>query len=129
MTMLVESDSGPVTKADRGGGGAGGGRASTGVASATPTPQTSTDGEIGTAAIVLDQDPLTKSSLGIVPEIRDAVADSVPGATVLVGGGSAISYDFDQATERDLKLIVPLALLVIRSSSRSCCGRWSRRWC
>ncbi len=32
---------------------------------------------------------------------------------MLVGGGSAIQYDFDQATESDLKVIVPLALLVI----------------
>ena len=45
--------------------------------------------------------------------MRDAVDDSRRGATVLVGGGSAINYDFDQANERDLKLIVPLALLVI----------------
>ena len=33
--------------------------------------------------------------------------------TALVGGGSAISYDFDQAIESDFKLIAPLALLVI----------------
>ena len=111
MTMLVESDSGPVSKeqvARR--------RRRPRASTASPRrrrQQVSTDGTIGTAAIVLDQDPLTKSSLAIVPEIRDAVADSAPGATVLVGGGSAIQYDFDQATERDLRLIVPLALLVI----------------
>ena len=112
MTMLVESDDGPVTPEQI--------KAATaaaagvdGVASATPTPQKSSDGTIGTAAVVLEQDPYTKSALGIVPHIRDAVAESVPDATVLVGGGSAIQYDFDQATERDLKVIVPLALLVI----------------
>jgi putative drug exporter of the RND superfamily len=33
--------------------------------------------------------------------------------TVLVGGGSAINYDFNKANARDLKLIVPLALAVI----------------
>jgi RND superfamily putative drug exporter len=63
--------------------------------------------------VVLEGDPYTKSSLGVVPEIRDAVSHAVDGATVLVGGGSAIQYDFDQATESDLKLIVPLALLAI----------------
>ena len=101
MTMLVESDSGPVSK-EQVAAAAQAAAGVDGVASATPTKQVSTDGTIGTAAIVLDQDPLTKSSLAIVPEIRDAVADSAEGATVLVGGGSAIQYDFDQATERDL---------------------------
>ena len=112
MTMLVESEDGPVTK-QQVAAAAQAAQGVDGVSSATPTPQKSTDGTIGTAAIILAQDPLTKSSLGIVPEIRDAVKDSVPGATVLVGGGSAIQYDFDQATERDLKVIVPLALVVI----------------
>ena len=84
-----------------------------GVASAADTGQRSTDGTIASVDVILDGDPYTKSSLDIVPEIRDAVGDSVDGATVLVGGGSAIQYDFDQATERDLKVIVPLALLVI----------------
>jgi RND superfamily putative drug exporter len=112
MTMLVQSDSGPVTQAqlDEAAHAAAG---VDGVASATPSAIKSTNGEIGTVAVVLDGDPLTKDSLGIVPHIRDAVANSAEGATVLVGGGSAIQYDFNQATESDLKLIVPLALLVI----------------
>jgi RND superfamily putative drug exporter len=41
------------------------------------------------------------------------VDDVAPGARVLVGGGSAIQYDFDRANSRDLKIIVPLALAVI----------------
>ncbi len=48
-----------------------------------------------------------------MPEIRDSVADLGPGLTALVGGGAAIQYDFDQAIESDLKLIAPVALLVI----------------
>ena len=40
-------------------------------------------------------------------------AQGVEGVTVLVGGGSAIQYDFDKAIEADLKLIAPIALLVI----------------
>ena len=35
------------------------------------------------------------------------------GATALVGGGSAVKDDFNKATESDLKVIVPVALLVI----------------
>ena len=90
-----------------------------GVASATPTvdengdPVTSEDGAIATVDVVLDQDPYTKAALGIVPDDPRRGRRSVPDATVLVGGGTAISYDFDQATESDLRLIVPLALLVI----------------
>jgi putative drug exporter of the RND superfamily len=53
------------------------------------------------------------SALDLVPEMRAAVADLKPGVTALVGGGPAINYDYNQATERDLKLIVPLALLVM----------------
>jgi RND superfamily putative drug exporter len=112
MTMLVQSDSGPVDQADveiAASAAAG----VDGVASATPTGETSTDGTIAAVSVVLEGDPYTKSSLGVVPEIRDAVSHAVDGATVLVGGGSAIQYDFDQATESDLKLIVPLALLAI----------------
>jgi len=33
--------------------------------------------------------------------------------TTLVGGGSATQYDFDQAIESDLKLIAPIALVVM----------------
>jgi RND superfamily putative drug exporter len=45
--------------------------------------------------------------------LRSAVKDVAPGVTALVGGGSAVNYDFDQATSRDIKLIVPIALAVI----------------
>ena len=48
-----------------------------------------------------------------MPEMRSALDDLDPGLTALVGGGSAIQYDFDQAIESDLKLIAPVALLVI----------------
>ncbi len=45
--------------------------------------------------------------------MRDAVANLSPGVTALVGGSSAINYDIDNANQRDLELIVPLALLVM----------------
>ena len=114
MTMLVESDAGEVTE-EQVAAAVEAAEGVDGVASATPDRDEigRPDGTIATVDVVLDQDPYTKAALGIVPDLRDAVADSVPDATVLVGGGTAISYDFDQATESDLRLIVPLALLVI----------------
>ena len=45
--------------------------------------------------------------------MRDAVANLSPGVTALVGGSSAINYDIDNANQRDLELIVPLALVVM----------------
>jgi RND superfamily putative drug exporter len=112
MTMLVESEGGPVDQADvevAASAAAG----VDGVASAADTGERSTDGTIAAVGVVLEGDPYTKSSLGVVPDIREAASNSLEDATVLVGGGSAIQYDFDQATESDLKLLVPLALLVI----------------
>jgi putative drug exporter of the RND superfamily len=122
-TVLVESDNGPVTEQQI---------AATerrlqavpGVASATQArvpdpaapggskPLESTNGEVGQVDAILSKDPLDKSGLDIVPEMRRAVED-IPGATVLVGGTSAINYDVDQANQRDMEIIIPLALLVM----------------
>jgi RND superfamily putative drug exporter len=111
-TVLVERDDGPVTPADL--------RAAAsavekvdGVASATPTGNVSENGQMATIDVVLEGDPFTKSAFDVVPAIRDAVSNLGPGLTALVGGGSATQYDFDQAIESDLKLIAPIALLVI----------------
>jgi len=84
-----------------------------GVASATPTPQLSKDKSSGTVEVILEGDPFTQAAFDVVPEIRASVADLGPGLTALVGGGSAIQYDFDEAIESDLKLIAPIALLAI----------------
>jgi RND superfamily putative drug exporter len=111
-TVLVQSDTGPVTRAD----------VATavervegvdGVASATPTGQVSRDGTMATINVVLEGDPYVKSTFSVVPDIRNEVANLGTGVTGLVGGGSAIQYDFDQAIESDLELIAPVALLVI----------------
>ncbi|MEK6273400.1 MAG: MMPL family transporter [Actinomycetota bacterium] len=111
-TVLVESEGRPVTDADvakavealQG---------VNGVASATPTGNVSTDKRMATIDVVLEGDPYTKDALNLVPDIRASVSDLGPGLSALVGGGSAIQYDFDQAIESDLKLIAPVALLVI----------------
>jgi RND superfamily putative drug exporter len=112
MTVLVTNENGPVTPADT--------SAAVrelqgvkGVASATPTGLTSENGMTASIDVTLEEDPLESSSLDLVPGIRDAVSDVAPGVTALVGGSTAINYDFDQAVASDFRLIVPLALVVI----------------
>jgi putative drug exporter of the RND superfamily len=111
-TLLVERDDGPVTPAEVSEAQSRAERVE-GVASVTPTGLTSEDGRIASLDVVLEGDPYTVNALNRVPDIRDSVSDLGPGVTALVGGGSAISYDFDQAVESDFRLIAPLALLVI----------------
>ncbi|CAB4782472.1 unannotated protein [freshwater metagenome] len=47
----------------------------------------------------------------LVPDIRAAVHAVDP--TILVGGGSAVSYDVDQASRHDNRLIIPVVLILI----------------
>ena len=112
MTALVERENGAATPADV----AAARRrlaAVSGVDKVTPTSIRSRDGRIAQLDVVLKGDPNDSSSLDIVPKLRDSVDGVAPGVTVLVGGGSAINYDFNRANARDLRLIVPLALAVI----------------
>jgi putative drug exporter of the RND superfamily len=111
-TVLVESDSGPVTPSEirdvetrlRG---------VNGVASVSDTGVRSINGQIAEVDAVLSKDPLDRSGLDVVPRMRDSVANLPAGVTALVGGTSAINYDVDQANQRDLEIIVPLALVVM----------------
>ena len=111
-TVLVESDGGSVSQpaiaeVEK--------RLSSvnGVASVRDTGQRSTNGQIADVEAILSADPLDKSGLNVVPRMRDAVADLPAGTTALIGGTSAINYDVDQANQRDIEIIVPLALLVM----------------
>jgi putative drug exporter of the RND superfamily len=111
-TVLVERSDGPVTRSDVA---AAVQRVDgvNGVARATPTGLRSENGQIASIDVILDGDPFVQSTFDAVPRIRDAVADIGPGVHGLVGGGSAIQYDFDEAINSDLRLIVPIALAVI----------------
>ena len=111
-TVLVEQQGGSVTDQDVALAAA---KLKTvnGVAGVLPTDQRSTDGHIAVVDVILKGDPNDVSGLDLVPKMRDAVANLKPGVTALVGGGTAINYDYNKATERDLKVIVPLALLVM----------------
>jgi RND superfamily putative drug exporter len=112
MTVLVEREGGKVTEADvhlvteRLAG-------VPGVAAVTPVQERSRDESIAQLSAILDSDPYASEALEKVPELRDALDGLPDGLRALVGGGTAIQYDYDASTTRDLKLIVPLALLVI----------------
>ncbi|HEY3191909.1 MAG TPA: MMPL family transporter [Solirubrobacterales bacterium] len=84
-----------------------------GVAVVGDTGLRSTNGEIAQVDAVLSKDPLNRSGLDIVPRMRDAVADLPNGVTALIGGTSAINFDVDEANQRDIEIIVPLALVVM----------------
>jgi putative drug exporter of the RND superfamily len=84
-----------------------------GVARVTASPRRSADGRLAQVDVVLRGDPYGAAALDLVPRMRRAVAHVRPGVTALVGGGSAVQYDYDRATARDLRVIVPLALAVI----------------
>jgi RND superfamily putative drug exporter len=111
-TVLVQSETGPVSEAQVASA-AQAAEGVEGVASAAPTGNVSRDGTMATVDVVVEGDPFTKEALGVVPDIRDSVGDIGPGVSALVGAGSAVQYDFDQAIESDLRLIAPVALVVI----------------
>jgi putative drug exporter of the RND superfamily len=73
----------------------------------------STDGQVQELSVILDGDPYDASSLDVVPRMRSALDDLGPGVTALVGGSSAVNYDFDQANKRDLEKVAPIALIAI----------------
>nr|MDQ5807309.1 MMPL family transporter [Actinomycetota bacterium] len=84
-----------------------------GVASVTPEAMRSTDGRLARVDFSFDDDPYSDAALGRVDDIRAALDDLGPGVSALVGAGSAVQADFNAASERDLRVIVPVALLVI----------------
>src|SRR4051812_43455165 len=76
--------------------------------------EVSTDKRIASLNVVFADDPYTSAAFDRVPVMRSQLEKSLPPeVSGLVGGGSAVSYDYDKANKRDLKVIVPLALLVI----------------
>jgi RND superfamily putative drug exporter len=110
-SILVQRDGGTVTDADLA---AARDRVEgiDGVASVSE-PELSEDGEIGKIDVTFSDDPYSEAALGRVDTLRDRLPDLPGGATALVGAGSAVQEDFNDAAERDLRVIVPVALLVI----------------
>ena len=110
--ILIERDGGRVTDADvaqvrkRLTG-------FSGVAAISPKPQLSRDGRVARIDVTFKDDPSTDAAIARVVPLRDRLADLGPGVRALVGAGSAVTADLNKANERDLRLIVPVALLVI----------------
>ena len=81
----------------------------TAVASVNPAGATSS---VVRLQAVLEQEPYSTDAFDVVEEIR-AAAKRAGGPETLVGGVTALEVDVRDASERDDKLIMPLALLVV----------------
>jgi RND superfamily putative drug exporter len=62
--------------------------------------------------VTLRADPFSDQGLAAIPDVR-RVAERAGGPGVLVGGQAAEDYDTRRAAERDNRVIVPVALLVV----------------
>jgi putative drug exporter of the RND superfamily len=63
-------------------------------------------------AVTLTEDPYSTEAEDLIPGVRDA-ARKAGGSNALVGGDTAINYDLGQANSRDLKVIIPVVLVVV----------------
>ena len=84
-----------------------------GVAAVAPVQGRSTDRRIARFDVIFEDDPYKKGALDQVKDLRDRLNQLPAGVDALTGGGTSIQYDYDKASARDLKVIVPVALLVI----------------
>src|SRR3954447_22991633 len=76
-------------------------------------PRSSKDPRLVRVDFVFRDDPFSDASLGKIDVVRARLAGLPQGLRALVGSGTAVQEDFNRAAERDLKVIVPVALLVI----------------
>jgi putative drug exporter of the RND superfamily len=76
-------------------------------------PQRSEDGAIAKVDVTFEDDPYSDAALARVETLRDSLNDLPGGAMALVGAGSAVQQDFNDAAARDMRVIVPVTLLVI----------------
>jgi RND superfamily putative drug exporter len=111
-TVLIERSDGPVRPSDV--------SAVTrrlesipGIAAVTPLLDHSRDGRIARIDFSFRSDPFTSRALDRIPQIRKRLDGVTPGVQALLGNGTAVQYDFNKATTRDTRRIVPLALVVI----------------
>jgi putative drug exporter of the RND superfamily len=76
-------------------------------------PQRSEDGAIAKIDVNFSDDPYSDAALARVESLRDSLSNLPRGAVALVGAGSAVQQDFNDAAARDMRVIVPVTLLVI----------------
>ncbi|MBQ1038994.1 MULTISPECIES: efflux RND transporter permease subunit [Micromonospora] len=103
-------------------------RAVTDAATAVPGVASARPGDAGDAVaqvdVILEAEPGTTASDRAIEALRETVAavpDSAPPAAAgadapsgaIVGGSVAATYDSDEANDRDLRLILPIILLLV----------------
>ncbi len=77
------------------------------------TVRTAGEGDVGVLlSAVLEPEAYSTEAFALIPPIREA-AKQTGGPETLVGGGTAVEYDIREANKRDVKLIVPLVILVV----------------
>jgi RND superfamily putative drug exporter len=109
--VLVDRAGGPLTAADVTAAQA---RARVpGVSLVSPVTRRSSDGRAAIFQVVFADDPYRNPALERVGTIRRRLAESGPGLSAIVGGGSAVQLDYREAANRDLLVIVPVVLTVI----------------
>ena len=85
----------------------------TGVSTVLPASYTA-DGEQALVQVLLENDPYSTAAMNDVSgPVRSAAQDSVPGATVLVGGTTSQLVDVRAALKHDMLRIFPLALAIV----------------
>jgi RND superfamily putative drug exporter len=87
-------------------------RKTKGIADANTDSQ-SLDGSLISTEVLLAVDPFKRSTMDMIPRIREIARKAGQGQTVLIGGVTADNHDNLQALHRDAKLIVPLVLVLI----------------
>jgi RND superfamily putative drug exporter len=102
---LTDADLKPLTQALKG---------ATGVSSVAPA-EFSKNGEIAMVAVTLKEDPSSVKAINdVAGPIRQAAHSvTINGAKVYVGGSTAIIADIKAVTDRDLKVLFPIAALFI----------------
>ncbi|MGW0662503.1 MMPL family transporter [Streptodolium elevatio] len=74
----------------------------------------SADGKAAEIKLVLEESPYTNKALDTIDPLRDAADRAAPpGTDVLVGGATAAFTDVREATNHDMKVIFPVAGLLI----------------
>ena len=84
-----------------------------GVAAVPPLAQRSKDGRAVRIDLVLSDDPYTPRAFDRIPKLRSRLAHLPAGVQALIGGGSATQYDFNKGTAHDLRVVIPVSLVVI----------------
>lgn len=71
-----------------------------------------TAGDLATLRVTLDDEPDSDAAKDTIDDLRTAVG-AVDGADALVGGTTAEALDTQRAADRDLRVVVPIVLLVV----------------